>query len=83
MTTRIVHVGLSALLLMTSSILWAAEEKPRESAKQTDQAQMKKRCDEMMKDMDMSKMSAAEHEAMMKRCREMRQQEDAKKKPNQ
>jgi hypothetical protein len=45
---------------------------------------MKKHCDEMMKGHDMSKMSAAEHEAMMKRCRETTKQQDAdKKKPTQ
>ena len=80
MTTRIVSTALSTLLLIGSSPLWAAEEKPPASAKQTDEAQMKKHCDDMMKGKDMSKMSAAEHEAMMKKCREMMKQQDADRK---
>lgn len=81
MTTRIVSTALSTLLLIGSSALWAAEEKP---PKQMDEAQMKKHCDDMMKGKDMSTMSTAEHEAMMKKCREMMKQQDAeKKKPTQ
>lgn len=84
MTTRIVSTALSTLLLIGSSALWAAEEKPPEGAKQPDEAQMKKHCDDMMKGKDMSNMSAAEHEAMMKKCREMmKQQGPDKKKPTQ
>lgn len=80
MTTRILSTALSALLLLGSSAVGAAEEKPPHGPKQADDVQMKKHCDEMMKGKDMSKMSAAEHEAMMKRCREMMKQQDADKK---
>lgn len=84
MAKRILSTALPAVLLIGSSALWAAEEKPPESAKQTDQRQMKKHCDDMMKGKDMSNMSTAEHDAMMKRCREMMKQQDAdKKKPTQ
>lgn len=80
MTTRIVTTALSALWLIGSSAVWGAEEKPPQGAKQTDEAQMKKHCDDMMKGRDMSNMSAAEHEAMMKKCREMMKEQDASKK---
>jgi len=84
MTMRIVSTGLCSLLLICSSTLLAAEEKPPKSTGQMDHAQMKKHCDDMMKGKDMSNMSAAEHEAMMKKCREMMKQPDAdKKKPAQ
>lgn len=80
MTARILSAGVSTLLLMASPNLLAAEDKPSDSAKKTDDAQMKKQCNDM-RNMDMSKMSAAEHEAMMKKCKEA-MQENAKKKPN-
>jgi hypothetical protein len=81
MTTRIISTSLSALLLVGSGALWAAEEKP---PKQMDEPQMKKHCDDMMKGKDMSQMSAAEHEEMMKKCREMMKKNDPdKKKPAQ
>lgn len=84
MTMRIVSIGLSAVLFLGSSTLWAAEEKPPERPQHMDEAQMKKHCDEMMKGKDMGQMSAAEHEAMMKKCREMTKKQDAdKKKPTQ
>jgi hypothetical protein len=84
MTMRIVSTGLCSLLLICSSTLLAAEEKPPKSTGQMDHAQMKKHCDDMMKGKDMSNMSAAEHEAMMKQCREMMKEQDAdKKKPAQ
>jgi hypothetical protein len=70
MNTRIASAALSTLLLIGASTLYAAEEKPAESSKKTEDAKMKKRCDEMMKNMDMSKMTAAEHDAMMKQCME-------------
>lgn len=78
MNTRILTAGLSVLLLMASSNSWGDD-----SAKKTDDAQNKKHCDDMMKGRDMSKMSPAEHEAMMKRCREMKEQEGVNKKPNE
>lgn len=80
MTTRIVTTAFSALLLIGSSTVWGAEEKPPKGSQQTDEAQMKKHCEDMMKGKDMSNMSAAEHEAMMKRCREMMKDQDANKK---
>lgn len=79
MNTRIVSAALSTLLLIGASTLYAAEERPAES-KKTEDAKMKKHCDEMMKNMDMSKMTAAEHEAMMKQCMEGKRP-DNKKQP--
>ena len=68
----------------TTRVARASEEKPPKSTEQMDEAQMKKHCDDMMKGKDMSNMSAAEHEAMMKKCREMMKQQEAdKKKPSQ
>lgn len=83
MITRIISSGLSSLLLIGSSVLWAAEEKPPKSTEQMNEAQMKKHCNDMMKGKDMSQMSAAEHEAMMKKCREMKQKDANKKEPAQ
>jgi hypothetical protein len=84
MITRTISTASLVLLLVGSSVLWAAEEKPPQGSKQMDEAQVKKHCDDMMKGKDMSNMSAAEHEAMMKKCREMAKQQDAdKKKPTQ
>ncbi len=81
MITRIVSTGLSSLLLIGSSVLWAAEQKPPKNEQQMNEAQMKKHCDDMMKGKDMSQMSAAEHEAMMKRCREMKEKDANEKEP--
>jgi hypothetical protein len=77
MSTHLLRAGLSAMLLLISTNLWAADP-PNDTAKKTDDAQMKKQCADM-KNMDMSKMSAAEHDAMMKKCKEMMQKD--KKKP--
>ena len=77
MSTRS-FMGLLAMgLLAVSSKVWA-QQPPKEPAKPADEAQMRKQCEDM-KNMDMSKMSAAEHEAMMKRCKEMMDKD--KKKP--
>lgn len=77
MSTHLLRAGLSAMLLLISTSLWAADP-PNDNAKATD-AQTKKQCADM-KNMDMSKMSAAEHDAMMKKCKGM-MQKDSKKKP--
>lgn len=81
MTSRIVRAGLSALLLISSAAIWAAEDKPPQTDKHMDDAQMKKHCEEMMKDPNMSKTPPADHQAMMKRCQELKQQEEMKRKP--
>lgn len=80
MTKRIAPITLTALLFIGASPLWAADQKPPESAKQIDEAQMKKHCEDMKQGKDMSehnsKMTPAEHEAMMKKCREIQEQKD-------
>ena len=80
--SRIASAGLYALLLIGSSAICAAEDKPQDADKHMNDAQMKKHCEEMMKDPNMSsKMPAADHQAMMKRCQELKQQEEMKRKP--
>ena len=76
MNIRALSAVLSPALLAIS--LNASAQNPKEPAKPADEAQMRKQCEDM-KNMDMSKMSAAEHEAMMKRCKEMMDKD--KKKP--
>jgi hypothetical protein len=80
MNTRIPTTALTVLLFVGSSSLWAEDQKPPESAKQMDDAHMKKHCEDMKQGKDMSehnsKMTPAEHEAMMKKCREMEEQKD-------
>ena len=86
MKTRIASTALLTLLLIGSSTLYAAEEKPEERSKKAEDAKLKKHCDEMMKNMDMSKMTTAEHEAMMKQCMEGKppdaKEPDTKKPPD-
>lgn len=80
MSTRIVTSGLAALLFIGTSAAWAADQKPPESAREMDEAQMKKHCEDMMQGKDMSehdsKMTPAEREAMMKKCRAMQEKKD-------
>lgn len=80
-SSRIASAGLYVLLLTGSSAISAAESKPQDTDKHMNDAQMKKHCEEMMKDPNMSKMPPADHQAMMKRCQELKQQEEMKKKP--
>ena len=65
-SSRIASAGLYALLLIGSSASRAAEDKPQDTDKHTHEAQMKKHCEEMMKDPNMSKMppgrSSGHHE---------------------
>ena len=80
-SSRIASAGLYALLLIGSSAIWAADDKPQDTDKHMNDAQMKKHCEEMMKDPNMSKMPPADHQAMMKRCQELKQQEMKRKPP--
>ena len=73
MSTHLLRAGLSATLLLISTSLWA-DDTPKDTAQKTDHAQTKKQCADMKK-MDMSKMTAAEHDAMMKKCKGMMQKE--------
>ena len=79
--SRIASAGLYAFLLIGSSAIWAAEGKPQDADEHMNDAQMKKHCEEMMKDPNTSKLPPADHQAMMKRCQERKQQEEMKKKP--
>lgn len=80
MAKRVAPTALTALLFIGTSPLWAADQKPPESAKQIDDSHLKKHCEDMKQGKDMSehnsKMTPAEHEAMMKKCREIQEQED-------
>lgn len=78
MNTRILSAVLPTLLMMLTSNV-RADDKPNDNAKMTDGAKMKKQCDDM-KGMDMSKMSAAEHEAM-KKCQQATPPKQDDKKP--
>lgn len=80
MNTRVLSTVLFPALLAIS--LSVSAQNPKETTKPADEAQMRKQCEDM-KNMDMSKMSAAEHEAMMKRCQEMMDKDKNKQKPKE
>jgi hypothetical protein len=68
MSTRVLSAVLAATLAISSNL--SAAENPKDTAQAADQAQLRKQCEDM-KGMDMSKMSTGEHDAMMKKCKDV------------
>jgi hypothetical protein len=83
MCTRPLSAALAAILMTASSLSIAQAPEPQDPKQATqpaDQAQLKKQCEDMKKQ-DMSKMSAAEHEAMMKKCQNLDKKQTRKSSP--
>ena len=74
MRTCFTNAVTAAMLLAMASTLAIAQapapQNPAETAQPADQTPTKKQCEDMKK-MDPSTMSKAEHDAMMKKCKDM------------
>ena len=74
MRTHFPSVVTAAMLLAMASTLAIAQapapQNPQDTAQPADQAPTKKQCEDMKK-MDPSTMSKSEHDAMMKKCKNM------------